>query len=60
MKSINDDKVVSSTKNTKKNEQCMPVNFFHSPGEYNKMIIRCAAPVVDSFVERKMGIIKNL
>ena len=22
----------------------LPVNFFHKPGEYNKMLIRCQAP----------------
>ena len=38
----------------------LPVNFFHAPGEYNKMLIKCQAPSASSAFDRKMGVVRNL
>lgn len=38
----------------------LPVNFFHSPGEYNRMLIRSSAVPGSSAGERQLGVIRNL
>ena len=50
------------TENNQKhlNNQSLPINFFHSPAEYNRMLIKCVPPETGNVVERKMGVLKNL
>ena len=60
MKSIPEDKNTSNSKSNLVSTTTLPINLFHSPGEYNKMIIRCSNPHKESYLEKQMGIVRTL
>jgi hypothetical protein len=50
----------SSRRENETEHNVLPLNFFHSPGEYNRMLIRASVVTAGSVAEGQMGLVRNL